>query len=394
MTFVFAGLQKLADRWFFKASAPSSLQSQLHAAARHSPIGGLAGSLAHGALVVGLLIAFGELAVGLGTLLGLWTRWAAAAGLLFNAGFLLTVSWHARPYYYGADIVFMFAWTPLILAGAGRWSLDAWTTSEARRELKLPEPQPVTVGFETVQRLCGQYDKGRCQAQHGQRCRPLGCPVLTDRHLEALQPEINRRAFLQQAGLAGWLASAAVLAGGAAAVLGRLLPPRASAVPAPALGASAAPPGSTAPPTTTPGSTAPPATAGPAAAPPSDTDTTVPGQVPTTQLHTPTTVGGAAPGTRIGPAADVPVGGAASFTDPGTGDPAFVVQPTAGRFVAFDAICTHQGCTVEYAGSVFQCPCHGAQFDAHTGQVVQGPARLPLPAIHIQKGGDGNLYVT
>jgi thiosulfate dehydrogenase [quinone] large subunit len=98
-------------------------------------------------------------------------------------------------------------------------------------------------------------------------------------------------------------------------------------------------------------------------------------------------------GTRIGPASAVPVGGAASSTDPGSGDPAFVVQPTAGSFVSFDAICTHQGCPVEYSGSVFQCPCHGAQFDARTGQVVRGPATQPLAPITIHEGPDGQLYV-
>ena len=59
--------------------------------------------------------------------------------------------------------------------------------------------------------------------------------------------------------------------------------------------------------------------------------------------------GGSHPaGTAIGPAKDVPVGGAASFTDPGTGDPSIVIQAKAGKFVAFDAVCPHAGCTVGY----------------------------------------------
>ena len=32
----------------------------------------------------------------------------------------LTVSFHSSPYFTGADIVFLFAWTPMALAGAGR----------------------------------------------------------------------------------------------------------------------------------------------------------------------------------------------------------------------------------------------------------------------------------
>lgn len=31
----------------------------------------------------------------------------------------LTVSFHSAPYYTGADIVFAFVWTPLLLAGSG-----------------------------------------------------------------------------------------------------------------------------------------------------------------------------------------------------------------------------------------------------------------------------------
>jgi thiosulfate dehydrogenase [quinone] large subunit len=85
------------------------------------------------------------------------------------------------------------------------------------------------------------------------------------------------------------------------------------------------------------------------------------------------------------------VGGAAQFTDPTTGDPAFVLQPTRGRFVAFDASCPHQGCPVDFTGSGFRCPCHGATFDG-TGAVTRGPARQPLSPIRVTKGADGNLY--
>jgi len=409
VTFIYAGLQKLTDRWFFKTSAPSSLQSQLHAAARTSPISGMASAMSHVAVPLGLVIAFGELAVGLGALLGLWTRYAAAAGMLLSVGFFLMVSYHTRPFYYGADIVFVFAWTPLLIAGGGRWSLDAWTASEARRQVGLREVQPITVGFDTVQRLCGAYDKGRCRAQGGRKCRPTGCPVLADPTGDRFQPEIDRRAFLEQAGLAGWLASAALLMGGGVALLGRLVPPRASSTPVtPTLGRGALGPSTTPASTTSPATTAlsttatsgAPTTGDATPAASSNTDHSVAGEVPTTQLPTsttqlpiPTTAGSVA-GTRIGPASDVPVGGAAQFNDPATGDPAYVVQPTAGHFVAFDAICTHQGCTVQYAGSIFACPCHGAEFDSRTGAVVRGPAQRPLAGIPLREGGDGNLYVT
>lgn len=67
-TFCFAGLQKLANPRFFDAADPASIQSQLAGAARRSPIHTLIAPLAHVAVPLGVLIAFGELAVGVGTL--------------------------------------------------------------------------------------------------------------------------------------------------------------------------------------------------------------------------------------------------------------------------------------------------------------------------------------
>jgi len=60
----------------------------------------------------------------------------------------LTVSFHSAPYYTGADIVFAFAWTPLLLAGSGSvLSLDAaikdWACQQAataRRQARRSGP--------------------------------------------------------------------------------------------------------------------------------------------------------------------------------------------------------------------------------------------------------------
>ena len=105
--------------------------------------------------------------------------------------------------------------------------------------------------------------------------------------------------------------------------------------------------------------------------------------------------GGSHPaGTAIGSAKDVPVGGAASFTDPRTGDPSIVIQATAGKFVAFDAVCPHAGCTVEYdqSAALIVCPCHGSQFNAATGAVEAGPAATGLNPVTIVKDSNGQLY--
>ena len=90
------------------------------------------------------------------------------------------------------------------------------------------------------------------------------------------------------------------------------------------------------------------------------------------------------------------MGGAGSFTDPATGDPSLVIQPRAGTFVAFDAVCPHAGCIVQYdnADKVFVCPCHGSIFNGDTGAVEQGPAPTGLQRIRIAEGPDGQLYAS
>jgi thiosulfate dehydrogenase [quinone] large subunit len=407
ITFVYAGLQKLADRWFFSAAAPSSIQSQLHRAARTSPVGGLVSGLTHHAVLVGLAIAFVELAIGLGALLGLWTRATAALGMALSLGFLLTLSWHARPFYYGADIVFLFAWTPLLIGGPGPMSIDALTRAGVRHRLGLPSDPAVIIGFDAVRQLCGAYVDGHCKARRDHRCAPDGCPVLAaSAPPAAVVGEVDRRAFMQKAGIAGWLGAAAVVGGGIVALIGRVAPVKASK-PTPVL--QAAPTSAPSAPSDTTAGTAPssspapgsasasgsasapasasaPGTSGPPASSPSATAPPATAAGPTTEPPPPP------PGlTALGPTSAVAVGGAASFTDPSSGVAAFVVQPTAGRFVAFDAACTHQGCPVRYAGSKFECPCHGAQFDSATGEVLQGPASSPLRKIGLTVSG-GTLY--
>jgi thiosulfate dehydrogenase (quinone) large subunit len=125
VTFTFAGLEKLANPNFFKTSAPASFAAQVRGAIFTSPLHGALRPALHAPVLVALVIAFGELAVGLGTFVGLFGRVAAAGGMLLSLSFFLTVSFHDSPYYYGADIVFLFAWTPFLLGGSGEFSLDA-----------------------------------------------------------------------------------------------------------------------------------------------------------------------------------------------------------------------------------------------------------------------------
>lgn len=98
--------------------------------------------------------------------------------------------------------------------------------------------------------------------------------------------------------------------------------------------------------------------------------------------------GGGAPaappeaGESLADLADVPAGGALALTT-SDGVPIVIAQPSAGEVVAFSAICTHQGCTVEVQDAVLRCPCHGSEFDALTGAVMHGPAEDPLPRVAV-----------
>lgn len=61
------------------------------------------------------------------------------------------------------------------------------------------------------------------------------------------------------------------------------------------------------------------------------------------------------------------------------GQPAVVLQPTPGQFVALSAVCTHLGCIVQWLpdNREFLCPCHAGRFNAE-GQVLGGPPPKPL----------------
>jgi Rieske Fe-S protein len=77
------------------------------------------------------------------------------------------------------------------------------------------------------------------------------------------------------------------------------------------------------------------------------------------------------------------------------GNPAVLVHLQNGKFVAYSAVCTHQGCTVAYQNGELACPCHGSVFDPSKkgGAVLNGPARAPLPQIPI-KVQSGGIYRT
>jgi Rieske Fe-S protein len=97
---------------------------------------------------------------------------------------------------------------------------------------------------------------------------------------------------------------------------------------------------------------------------------------------------GAAEGTVLGAASEVPVGGGKIFTD----KKVVVTQPAKGEFKGFSAICTHQGCVVDkIADGTINCPCHGSKFGLADGSVKAGPAPKPLPATEVSVNADGKI---
>ena len=323
VTFSFAGLQKLANPRFFRATSPSGIQAQLAGSMRSSPIRPLLHLVAHAPVEFGIAIAVGEVAIGIGTLFGLFGRVAAAGGMLLSLSFFLSISFATSPYYYGSDIVFVFAWTVLLLGGSGLYSLDSVLE---RNELAQAVP------------------RGR---------------------------EISRRSVLARGGAIALGAAATGLLAGFDAIIGR------------ALGHSVAASGVG----TTRGTTTTTA-AGSSGS----------GSSGTTAGSSGTTAGSSGSGSsgRVSVLATsaVAIGGAAMFTDPGDGQPAYALQPQTGHFLGFSAVCTHAGCTVGYNESTdtFNCPCHGSIYNASTGAVIQGPAPLPLPSIPLTASG-GQLYI-
>lgn len=70
-----------------------------------------------------------------------------------------------------------------------------------------------------------------------------------------------------------------------------------------------------------------------------------------------------------------------------------LVRDERGRFYATSAICTHMNvCHLEWneRRNLLECPCHGGAFDVH-GNVVSGPASIPLPTYPVERLGDDLL---
>ena len=75
-------------------------------------------------------------------------------------------------------------------------------------------------------------------------------------------------------------------------------------------------------------------------------------------------------------------------------DSNLLIKDNNGNYCAFNRVCTHLQCFVNYDPSTetIQCPCHGSRFDAHTGDVLSGPAPKALPEIVLEVDPKGDVY--
>lgn len=89
----------------------------------------------------------------------------------------------------------------------------------------------------------------------------------------------------------------------------------------------------------------------------------------------------------LGPAADFPRGAQVSLMH----IPAAVIHDEDG-FRAISLVCTHLGCTVEQRGGMYECPCHGSQYD-RLGRVARGPSTAPLRRLRVEVNEAGNLIL-
>ncbi|MFH8563035.1 DoxX family membrane protein [Streptomyces sp. NPDC017988] len=132
---IYAGMGKLCDPVYFDGGRRGSMVkwlTSLHPWELAEPLRDFALQHPVGA---GLSIAFLQVVVGVLTVLGLWQRVAASIGVLLSAALIVTVSWKTVPAYDAPDIIYLAAWSPLIIAGAPVYSVDGRLAGEAWRRL-------------------------------------------------------------------------------------------------------------------------------------------------------------------------------------------------------------------------------------------------------------------
>ncbi len=95
---------------------------------------------------------------------------------------------------------------------------------------------------------------------------------------------------------------------------------------------------------------------------------------------------------EIAPASELP-NGERLFVE--LGDKPIVIFNIAGQLFAIGDVCSHDDGPLgdgTLEGNHIVCPRHGAEFDVRTGQAVQMPAVIDIPAYPVQVR-DGTIFV-
>ena len=235
-------------------------------------------------------------------------------------------------------------------AGALISLLFLLTASWGTRPIYFGPDLPYMVGWATLA-LAGHGGLDVLEPRLLERLRGVRLPALL--RDDGTPATAGRRTVL----LAGVLGAATLVVAGGARVLGRAFVGESPAAASTKPGASAAP--------ASPGTTPPAASADPASS------------------------GAPASGPAIANGATMKPRTAVTFQLT-NGDPGVLVKLADGTVVAFDAVCTHEGCEVGYdrPSGLLLCPCHGATFDpARDAAVLAGPAPTPLASVPIVVDG-------
>jgi nitrite reductase/ring-hydroxylating ferredoxin subunit len=91
----------------------------------------------------------------------------------------------------------------------------------------------------------------------------------------------------------------------------------------------------------------------------------------------------------VGKSSDIAIGETKLFSesDPYGRGARYLITRTKSGLVAFDNTCTHEGCGIEtiLPKNQLQCKCHGAEFDALTGEALKKPASQALKAVTVSE---------
>ncbi|MGW1211238.1 DoxX family membrane protein [Streptomyces sp. NPDC002499] len=132
---IYAGMGKLCDPVYFDGGKRGSMVKWLNTLHPWEVAEPLRQFALHHPVGSGLVIAFAQVVVGVLTVLGCWQRVAAVFGALLSAALIVTVSWKTVPAYDAPDIIYLAAWSPLIIAGAPVYSVDGRLAGSAWRRL-------------------------------------------------------------------------------------------------------------------------------------------------------------------------------------------------------------------------------------------------------------------